>query len=200
MADNQTNAELVRQPFLITTDADNILKSLYGLHACSIKLLSSYGDQNFYVRLDKKETLKTNNGDTITGDEFVLKIFNSSDSVKEDMLEMRVKMMVYLSKKGVPCSVPILNNEGQYTRLEKFHFDHGDGSISDSETKENGYDGGTLHIRVRVCIRSLYHVYILQREVADSRTRGILWHVFIVIQWTVTHILVNDNANMPYPV
>ena len=138
MADNQTDAALVRQPFLITTDADSILKSLYGLHACSIKLLSSYGDQNFYVRLDKKETLKINHGDTITGDEFVLKIFNSSDSMMADMVEMRVKMMVYLSNKGVPCSVPIMNNEGQYTRLEKFYFDHDDSSKSDLDTKENG--------------------------------------------------------------
>ena len=152
MADNQTNADLVRQPFLITTDADNILKSLYGLHACSIKLLSSYGDQNFYVRLDKKETLKTNNGDTITCDEFVLKIINSSDSMKEDMVEVQVKMMVYLSKKGVPCSVPIMNNEGQYTKLEKFYFDHGDGGKGDSDTKENR---GTLHVRVHVCMKSL---------------------------------------------
>ena len=40
------------------------------------------------------------------------------------------------------------------------------------------------------------------RKVAYSRTAGFfigIWHVFTVIQWTVTHISANHNGNIPYP-
>ena len=41
----------------------------------------------------------------------------------------------------------------------------------------------------------------VNREVAEFRTACIfIRHVFIVIQWTVTHSLLNHNENMPYPI
>ena len=41
------------------------------------------------------------------------------------------------------------------------------------------------------------------REVAESRTAGFSYgirHVFIVIQWTMSHSSLNRNENMSYPV
>ena len=47
--------------------------------------------------------------------------------------------------------------------------------------------------------QNCYKIERLRNPVRLAFSYGI-WHVFIVIQWTVTHSLLNHNKNMPYPI
>ena len=203
------NNDLIIHPCITVSDARNILKTLYGIStALQVKLLSSYGDQNFYVQIPppssedqdayskihrlvqeqmgseeyqqdtySKTSPKTQqqvqkqlgseeypntcpgtpqrqmNLEEMGSSEFVLKVINSEDSLQEELIETRAKLMVFSKERGVSCPVPVRNIKGEFVSLEKVFnglCEDDDGDDNDGDGDDGG--GDVIDKEGRICI------------------------------------------------
>ncbi|KAG8440362.1 hypothetical protein GDO86_006204 [Hymenochirus boettgeri] len=104
------NTVISSKPAFSEEQAIQMTESLYGLKVSNIKPLPSYDDQNFHIQ--------TQNKDSDTCCEYVLKITNGEDSKDEKLLEAQTRVLLFLSNKGVPVQKPILTKNGQSFSLE----------------------------------------------------------------------------------
>ncbi len=143
-----SKSALLDRPFLTTKDAVDILQTVYGVSQVSdIKLLNSYGDQNFHLHLNNHDNGESNCLDHNGGDEFVLKIFNSTDSARDGWFEMHVKIMLFLLDHGINCPVPNRNMAGEYSSVRQVYFDRSRHDVHLIE--KEGYSGKVFTAKTR---------------------------------------------------
>ncbi|XP_058797230.1 hydroxylysine kinase [Phymastichus coffea] len=99
-------------------DARRFVELRYGLVVESIKELDSYDDRNY--RILCKDTSINNNPyvSSIAKNGYILKVINSLDSKKTSFIEAQNELLIFLSKKGIICTIPVKQKDGSYYSLE----------------------------------------------------------------------------------
>ena len=110
------------KPMMTKESASEILEKVYGLKASKITELNSYDDKNYHVLCNENEY---NNPyiTEISNDGYVLKIINSLDSVKTNVMEAQTELMLFLNEKGINCPLPVKCISGSYFSLQNFNAD-----------------------------------------------------------------------------
>ncbi|XP_013111963.2 hydroxylysine kinase [Stomoxys calcitrans] len=103
------------KPKVTNEDVESLLRRLYGISLGEIKPMLSYDDRNYLVTEDPniKNPLIVSH----SPHGYVLKILNSLDSKKEDVVDAQNQLMLYLSKQ-VKCPRPVANVNGKYYSVE----------------------------------------------------------------------------------
>lgn len=108
--------QLIR-PIVTKESAIQIFEKLYGLKVSKITELNAYDDKNYHVLCD--ETKFDNPHITeVSKHGYVLKIVNSLDSKKTNVIEAQSELMLFLNKKGILCPLPVKCISGSYYSLE----------------------------------------------------------------------------------
>lgn len=99
-----------------------LLERLYGMTATSVRELNAYDDRNYHVLCEESHmnphvTKPEKNG-------YVLKVINSLDSRKINVIEAQNELMIFLNQRGICCPLPIKNLNGQYFSLENLKSDN----------------------------------------------------------------------------
>lgn len=96
--------------------ATDLLARVYGLTATKIYELNAYDDRNYHVYCKKSH--KNPHIPSISENGYVLKIVNSLDSRKSDIIDAQNKMLIFLNR-YVACPIPVKTLTGAYYSLEK---------------------------------------------------------------------------------
>lgn len=109
---NDRHPQAFTKPALGEGEVAALVDRVFGLKVSRVRPLPSYNDQNFHVRASRSE------GADEGADEYVLKITNSEDSQKPDLIEVQTQAMMFLSTKGFPSATPYLTKGGDIMSLE----------------------------------------------------------------------------------
>ncbi|XP_077985933.1 hydroxylysine kinase-like [Glandiceps talaboti] len=101
------------KPSLTIDDARYLAETLYCIPIYTIKPLTSYNDQNFYI------VAKDTNSDKLK--EYNFKILNATDSSNTKLMEAQIEVLLFLNKKGISCPKPIQLPNGEYMTYEKLN-------------------------------------------------------------------------------
>ncbi|XP_071653850.1 hydroxylysine kinase isoform X2 [Temnothorax longispinosus] len=93
-----------------------LLERLYGMRATSVRELNAYDDRNYHVVCDGPPANPHAINLEKTG--YVLKVINSLDSRKTDVIEAQTELMIFLNQRDVCCPLPVKNVNGAYFSLE----------------------------------------------------------------------------------
>ncbi|KAK2582677.1 hypothetical protein KPH14_004951 [Odynerus spinipes] len=104
------------RPHATIETASDLLEKIYGLTAVNIYELNAYDDKNYHVYCKKSE--ENPHIPIINEHGYVLKIINSLDSRKTDVIEAQTKMLIFLNR-YFACPVPVKTLAGTYYSLEK---------------------------------------------------------------------------------
>ncbi|XP_029156358.1 hydroxylysine kinase [Nylanderia fulva] len=99
-----------------------LLERLYGMRVTSMRELNAYDDRNYHVLCE--ETHVNPHVTSIERAGYVLKITNSLDSRKTDILEAQTELMIFLNQRNICCSLPVKNVSGAYFSLENLKSDN----------------------------------------------------------------------------
>ncbi|XP_022214801.2 hydroxylysine kinase [Drosophila obscura] len=105
------------RPKVEPDDVESLLRRLYGITVSEVKEILAYDDRNFLIHEDSNVKNPLIVSHCPNG--YVLKIMNSLDSKKEDVVDAQNQVMLYLSKKQIKCPRPIANASGKYYSVEK---------------------------------------------------------------------------------
>ncbi|XP_019359950.1 PREDICTED: hydroxylysine kinase isoform X1 [Gavialis gangeticus] len=112
--------QTLTKPALHEKEAIELTERVFGLKVSEIRALPSYDDQNFHVRVTRKEGIED------CADDYVLKIINSEDSQNPELIEVQTRIMIFLNAEGFPSAVPHLTKDGNIMSLESI----GTGSLT----------------------------------------------------------------------
>ncbi|KAL5022539.1 hypothetical protein ScPMuIL_001694 [Solemya velum] len=98
---------------------------LFGLHVIKHKELVSYDDKNFYITVNCEEWNNPYILD-VCPDGYVLKILNSMDSTRPQLIEAQHAFMQHLRDNGIRAQEPALNLQGTDMILTKISADEGE--------------------------------------------------------------------------
>lgn len=105
-----------------------LLERLYGMRATSVRELDAYDDRNYHVLCEA-----THANPHVTAPEkagYVLKVINSLDSHKTDVIEAQNELMIFLNQRDVRCPLPVKNLSGAYFSLEYLKNDNSIGKYA----------------------------------------------------------------------
>lgn len=99
-----------------------LTEQLYGMKVTSVRELNAYDDRNYHVLCDETHA----NPHVISTEKagYVLKVTNSLDSRKIDVLEAQTELMIFLNQHNICCPLPIRNVSGAYFSLENLRSDN----------------------------------------------------------------------------
>ncbi|CAN9500973.1 unnamed protein product [Ophioblennius macclurei] len=100
------------QPNFSQSQVSDILKKNYNLTALEVRSLPSYDDQNFHVV-------------PAEGGQYVMKIQNSEDSQRPDLIEMQTFAMSFLHQNGLPAQTALPCVSGELMSLEELDCGYG---------------------------------------------------------------------------
>ncbi|KAM8987233.1 hydroxylysine kinase [Ara ararauna] len=100
--------QAITKPALGEGEAAALVERVFGLKAAWVRPLPSYDDQNFHVCVSGSRG----------ADEYVLKVTNSEDSRRPDLIEVQTRAMMFLSAEGFPSPTPYLTKDGGTMSLE----------------------------------------------------------------------------------
>lgn len=105
------------RPSVTEAKAREIVLNVFGLKVTNVKEFNSYDDRTFYVKVENS----TNNPyiQEVTSTGYILKILNSMDSQKPDLIDAHNKLMLYMHNQGVNVNIPMQTLQGGYHSLEK---------------------------------------------------------------------------------
>ncbi|XP_008943144.1 PREDICTED: hydroxylysine kinase, partial [Merops nubicus] len=109
---NDCKPQTLTKPAFSEKEVTELVDRVYGLKVFWIRPLPSYDDQNFHVHVSGSK------GAAESADEYVLKITNSEDSQKPDLIEAQTQAMMFLSAEGFPSATPYLTKDGNIMSLE----------------------------------------------------------------------------------
>ncbi|XP_053983885.1 hydroxylysine kinase [Hylaeus volcanicus] len=133
--------------------ASDLLQKLYGLKTTLVTELNAYDDRNYRVLC---EDLPSNpHIPSISKHGYVLKIVNSLDSRKTQVIEAQTEMLIFLNQRNVICPEPVKNLNGSYYSLEKLKAN---GSTDSYAVRLLVYRPGELLHRVPITGELLRHV------------------------------------------
>lgn len=104
------------RPSVTEETAVALLERLYGMRATSVRELNAYDDRNYHVLCDGTPANPHAIGLERAG--YVLKVINSLDSRKTDVIEAQTELMIFLNQRDVCCPLPVKNVSGAYFSLE----------------------------------------------------------------------------------
>ncbi|XP_036140012.1 hydroxylysine kinase isoform X2 [Monomorium pharaonis] len=104
----------IRPPITEETAAA-LLERLYGMQATSVRELNAYDDRNYHVVCESSTNPHAIN---LAETDYVLKVINSLDSRKIDVIEAQTELMIFLNQRNVCCPLPVKNVNGAYFSLE----------------------------------------------------------------------------------
>lgn len=90
-----------KPPLLTDNQVKYLCRTLLNLHIVNVKELNSYDDRNFNVFTDN-------------GEQFVLKITNSIESMNGDLIEAQNEMMLFLHSNQFQVPIPLKNINGNF--------------------------------------------------------------------------------------
>jgi len=93
-----------------------LLERLYGMRATSVREINAYDDRNYHVMCDGMIANSHVISPEKTG--YVLKVINSLDSRKTDVIEAQTELMIFLNQRNICCPLPIKNMNGTYFSME----------------------------------------------------------------------------------
>lgn len=88
------------KPRVTPSQAENLLKNLFGLTATCVRELCGYDDYNFYVKVVEKE------------DAFILKVTNSTDSAVPHLIEELNRLHIFCREGGISVPMPYVHSDG----------------------------------------------------------------------------------------
>ncbi|XP_030384593.1 hydroxylysine kinase [Scaptodrosophila lebanonensis] len=106
------------KPKIKPEDVETLVRRLYGITISEIKELISYDDRNYFIKEDSNVKNPLIVAHCPQG--YVLKVVNSLDSKKEDIVDAQNQLLLYLAKNKVQCPKPIVNACGKYYSVERF--------------------------------------------------------------------------------
>ncbi|NXN92817.1 HYKK kinase, partial [Rhinopomastus cyanomelas] len=109
---NDCQPQALTKPALDEKEAAELVDRVFGLKVSWIRPLPSYDDQNFHVSVSRSESAAEGAA------EYVLKITNSEDSKKPDLIEAQTQAMMFLSAEGFPSATPYPTKDGNTMSLE----------------------------------------------------------------------------------
>ncbi|XP_001356896.2 hydroxylysine kinase [Drosophila pseudoobscura] len=123
-AKDQTDSSVLKpgsdvRPKVEPEDVENLLRRLYGITVSEVKEILAYDDRNFLIHEDSNVKNPLIVSHCPHG--YILKIMNSLDSKKEDVVDAQNQVMLYLSKQQIKCPRPIANASGKYYSVEKLN-------------------------------------------------------------------------------
>ncbi|XP_075918144.1 hydroxylysine kinase-like [Petromyzon marinus] len=101
------------KPCLSESRAAELVERLYGVSVAGVSPLASYVDQNYRVLARD-------------GRQFVLKVTNTWDSQRPQMLEVQMAMMRFLRERGFPMQEVVDNVSGKIMSLESIDCGEGE--------------------------------------------------------------------------
>lgn len=101
--------------------AAQLLEEHYGLKISSIIELNGYDDRNYHVICE--EWCTNSHIKTISHHGYILKIINTLDSQKIDVIEAQTEMLMFLNQRGINCPLPVKNVDGLYYSLVTLNVD-----------------------------------------------------------------------------
>ncbi|XP_076658810.1 hydroxylysine kinase [Halictus rubicundus] len=93
-----------------------LLEKLYGLKMTKIIELNAYDDRNYHIICENLH--KNPHIDSVSKHGYVLKIVNSLDSRKSQVIEAQNEMLIFLNERQITCPLPVKNVNGEYYSLE----------------------------------------------------------------------------------
>ncbi|XP_039307586.1 hydroxylysine kinase [Solenopsis invicta] len=93
-----------------------LLERLYGMRATSVRELNAYDDRNYHVVCGGTTT--NPHAINLENTSYVLKVINSLESRKTDVIEAQTELMIFLNQQNICCSLPVKNVSGAYFSLE----------------------------------------------------------------------------------
>lgn len=105
-----------------------LLKELYGLNASSVVELNGYDDRNYHVICE--ESCTNPHITTISHHGYTLKIINSLDSQKTQIIEAQTEMLMFLNQQGINCPLPVKSINGLYYTLATLNVDEATGKYA----------------------------------------------------------------------
>lgn len=122
-----TPGQLIK-PLINQETAIKIVEKVYGLKVTEINELNAYDDKNYHILCEPGEC-DNENLKTISQDGYVLKIVNSLDSKKHNVIEGQTQMMIFLNKNGICCPMPVKCIDGSYFSFEKLQANSEESNI-----------------------------------------------------------------------
>lgn len=122
-----------------------LLEQLYGMRAASVRELNSYDDRNYHVVCDG--TPANPHAINVERTGYVLKVINSLDSRKTDVIEAQTELMIFLNQRNVCCSLPVKNVSGAYFSLETLKSEN---SMEKYAVRLLVYRPGDLLLQVKI--------------------------------------------------
>ncbi|OXU29563.1 hypothetical protein TSAR_012664 [Trichomalopsis sarcophagae] len=98
-------------------EASRLVELRYGLQVKRIVELVAYDDCNYRVICEDR-ICDNPHVSEVSKDGYVLKIVNSLDSQKTGFFEAQNELLIFLSKKGFTCPVPVKQTDGSYYSVE----------------------------------------------------------------------------------
>lgn len=136
-----------------------LLEQLYGMRVTSVRELNAYDDRNYHVVCDG--TPANPHAINLEKTGYVLKVINSLDSRKTDVIEAQTELMIFLNQRDICCPSPVKNVNGEYFSLETLK-------------SENTMEKYAVKLLVYRPGESLYHVKItdeLLRKIGSFTAR-----------------------------
>ncbi|XP_078468750.1 hydroxylysine kinase-like isoform X2 [Lampetra planeri] len=109
----QDNGHDHEKPCLSESHAEKLVERLYGVSVAGVSPLASYIDQNYRVLARD-------------GRQFVLKVTNTRDSQRPQLLEVQMAMMRFLQQRGFPMQEVVDNVSGKIMSLESIDCGEGE--------------------------------------------------------------------------
>ncbi|XP_072751653.1 hydroxylysine kinase [Anoplolepis gracilipes] len=141
------------RPSMTEEMAVTLLEQLYGMRATSVRELNAYDDRNYHVLCDE-----THANPHVTNTEkagYVLKVINSLESRKTDVLEAQTEIMIFLNQRNICCPLPVKNVNGAYFSLENLKSNN---TMEKYAVKLVVYRPGKLLYNVKMTDKLLYKI------------------------------------------
>ncbi|GAB1866578.1 Hydroxylysine kinase [Camponotus japonicus] len=142
--------------------AIDLLKQLYDLRATNVRELDAYDDRNYHMLCD--ETHANPHITSIEKTGYVLKVINSLDSRKTDVLEAQNELLIFLNQHNICCPLPIKNVSGAYFSLENLKSHN---TMEKYAVRLMIYRPGELLCNVKMTDKLLYKVGNLAAKIDE---------------------------------
>ncbi|KAL8558001.1 hypothetical protein ACOMHN_063742 [Nucella lapillus] len=143
MTTNNSTTLRSHRPRLSTDTVHVLVGDLYGLKVLTCRELDSYDDRNFHVRVDEDLTSVHNEHlqEGLWPHGYVLKVLNSLDSQKPEVVEAKHTMTMAAAQKGFPSPRPVPSVSGQLSVLHPLAREHTTGQQDTGEEEKDGEKG-----------------------------------------------------------
>ncbi|XP_076460336.1 hydroxylysine kinase-like isoform X2 [Babylonia areolata] len=127
-----------------------LVRDLYGLHVLSCRELDSYDDRNFHVRVEagRPEAVRNAHLGEVWPHGYVLKVLNSLDSRRPEVIEAKTAMTLAAAEQGFPSPRPVPAVSGQLHVLQPLVRERSDTAEKSTRTEQETEEKEVFLIRL----------------------------------------------------